>query len=523
MSARFKSSTVPSGYRLHHLKAYPVDSSTQAGLESMLLACGVDQSVPSYLNLAEALAVILQVEPHLSPPLNRQWIHWRKLTSILLAKSSSIGKRWADSIHNKAERYPILVCLLQASALPQQTQILALKRLLLVGCMLHEMNLPLKPAILHQAAAQIRLASTEASQRSRMALHLPSGPFGLSYLITLSKTTSDLPTGTKSDSSAGRMFQAINRLATSVLMSKSLSQRRKLVQALDAVDPLSNFGDFAALNTANDPDIDGELDQAQFLIEQVTKSGDELSDEGLIAAGAQSRSWLAQTQCGMLWQRSRISPYEWPYLQKLLHNLPQLVKNSSLTVTQALGVALVAVTGLAIEELLALTIGPGADLTWEGGFLRKFTTPEQAFRPTTSDRKWFESAPATEIALQLPTTVKLLLHAVTPDDPSRTCTLSQTLGVQSSNPTENSSSISRMRELIGRLLREQVNRRLEHRHLQTVLRNKTFDYTQDAVVAYLIAGRSNQCPPVQMYYTRFSADHLHEIHRNVVNSIFGDA
>ena len=513
-------SSVPSGdSHLPGLSNLGLDYTTEAALDSMLKVLGTDNFVPDYLDIAEILSELLTEEVSLTFSLNRMWNRWRKLNSILLAKAK---KRWAEPLKDKAEKYPILVCLLQPSAQPQQHQIWALKRLLLFSCMLHEANLPIQKSFLHQTANQIRLACAEASERSRLVLHLPSGPFGLGYLVALSNKTSELLPKIHSGTPSRLMIQRIQTLVETVLMLKTVPVRRKVVKSLEPIDPLSNFGSLIALNSADHPEDDGDDDQFQILVEPASKPGDELSDEGLNAAGVQSRSWLAQTQCGVLWQRSRISPYEWPRLQKLLHNLPKLVKDGRLTNTQAVSVALIAATGLDIKDILALEIGPHADLTWAGAFRRKFTAPEHAFRPTVETREWFDSAPVTEIALQFPATVKSLLRAVTPNEASRTCSLGQVLGFQSSNADEEKILLSRLRTVIGDLLREHVNRRLEHRHLQTVLRNTSFDYTQDPVLAYLIAGRPEQAPPVQMYYARFSADQLREIHRQVVNSIFGD-
>jgi len=513
------SPVLPGDLHLTRLSNLGLDYTTESSLDSMLKVLGTDSSVPDYVDIAEVLAVLLAEEISLTPSLCRIWSRWRKLNSILLAKAQ---KRWADPLKDKAEKYPILVCLLQPSAQPQQHQIWALKRLLLFSCMLHEANLPIQKTLLHQTANQIRLACVEAGERSRLVQQLPLGPFGQDYLVALGKKTSELLPITHSGTPSRLMIRPIHTLAETVLMLKTVPLRRRVVKSLEPIDPLSNFGGLIALNSADDPEDDGYDDQFQILVEPVSKPGDELSDEGLNAAGIQSRSWLAQTQCGVLWQRSRISPYEWPRLQKLLHNLPKLVKDGRLTNTQAVCVALVAATGLDIEDILALKIGPHADLTWTGAFRHKFTAPEHAFRPTVENREWFDSAPVNEIALQFPATVKSLLHSVDPNEPSRTYSLGQVLGFQSSNADEEKILLSRLRTIIGDLLREHVNRRLEHRHLQTVLRNTSFDYTQDPVWAYLLAGRPEQAPPVQMYYSRFSADKLREIHRLVVNSIFGD-
>jgi len=512
--------SVPSGYsHLQGLSNLGLDSTTESALDSMLKALGTDDAVPGYLDIAEVLSVFLAEEVSLTPALNRIWRRWRKLNSILLAKAK---KRWADPLKDKTEKYPMLVCLLQPSALPQKHQILALKRLLILGCMLREAKLPIQNSLLRQTANQVNLACVETGERSRLVQQLPSGSFGQGYLVDLSKKTSELLPKTHSGKPPRRMIRPIYTLAEAVLMLKTVPVRRRVVKSLEPTDPLSNFGGLIALNSADEPEDDGEVDQFQLLVEPVIKPGDELSNKGFNATGLQSRSWLAQTQCGVLWQRSRISPYEWPRLQKLLHHLPKLVKDGRLTITQAVSVALVAATGLDIEDILALEIGPHADLTWAGAFRRKFTAPEHAFRPTVENREWFDTAPVTEIALQFPATVKSLLRAVTPNEPSRTYRLGQVLGFQSSNADEEKILLSGLRTVIGDLLREYVNKRLEHRHLQTVLRNTSFDYTQDPVWAYLIAGRPEQAPPVQMYYSRFSADQLREIHRQVVNSIFGD-
>jgi len=505
---------------LPRLSRYHLASRTEAGLTSLFNALLIDTQVPGYKDIAEILSSLLADEVLLPPGLSRRWNLWRKLNSSLLALGDRLD-RWANPTEGKAKKYPITTCLLTKSARPQEYQIKALMQLLLMGCMLLEAGLPVLEAVTN-AADEIRRACEEIGERMLVAIKLPIGPIGLPYLISLRENTSELFTKTVHGSRGRRFVLAIQVLLDVVLSSKNLVAKRKASAKIDADDTLTLLGSVEAVVTAGERENAGEFEQVNTFEERNAEPGGELSYEGLEAAAIQSRYWLTQTLCGVLWQRGRISPREWPSLQATLHNLPTLVKKGVLTLSQAIVFALVAATGQDVKDILTLNVGRKAALTWSGQYKRRIEAPDDAFQPPEEALEWFESAPVAEVIWDLPSTVKILLAAAGTNSPATATTLGAALGFTMDNPKNLKKTRKELRGKIGWLLREQVNNRLEHRHLKAVLRHNTFDQTQDPWITYLIAGRRDQTAPVQMYYARISVAHLEKIHRNVTGFIFGE-
>lgn len=493
--------------------------STESELASLLSALGVDPLIPGYKDITDVLSTLLSDDVTLPWEMSRRWRKWRTSVKRLSAKGDSLGA-WANPTEGKAQAYPILACLLTPSARPQEQQHHALKQLLLVGCILHEAGISIWDDIV-KAANEIRLAAKEADERSVFVLQLPVGPLGMTYLFGLSEAATRLSTAAAPGSRGKRLMQAIQVLTANILRSGHLIKKRIKHAPADPEESLPVLGQYEAVVT-EDPDQDAEFDQLVVMEEPPSEPGTELSDEGLNAATIQTGYWLAQTQSSVLWQRNRISPLEFPRLQRVLHQLPELAENGTLTAGQALIIALVAATGLDVEEILTLTIGPQSLLSWDGVYRRPAPALESAYQPPDELIDAFASEAATVLTWQLPDTVSKLLNAIRPYPFSGATTLAAALHLDIGTPDLLAKTLKELREMIGHLLRQHVGRRLQHRHLKTVLRYRTYETTHDPALTFLISGRPNQAPPVQLYYAGITVQRLEELHRTVTRSLFGE-
>lgn len=509
---------LPSLLRLeqHHL-----DQSTQIGLASMFRTLGVDDRVPGFKDIAEMVGDLLNDPVLLPTALNRRWRNWRRLNQRLLAAGDRL-KSWADPTRGKVERYPFIACLLQPSAIPQAGQIRALKQLLIAGLMLREGGAPIGKAVT-AAAPQVRLACAETSERTRRVLELMPGPFSLSYVIGLNRTTADLLTKVEPDSPSGRMLRAIQTLADLVLRWADYTGQRQRLPTVEVADPLQQLGELGAVNVAGDQDDESgdEPDQVVQLREPAQEPGAELSNKGWLAAGLQSRSWLIQTEAGVLWSRSRISPTEWPRVQRLLQSLPQLAASGKLEAPYATVIALVTALGRTVEDVLTTKVGRNLELDWRGSYRRKIPVPENAFRPAVDEQPFYAPAPVHEIVFELPHTVKSLLAAVKVPEHSGEQTVSTALGLKIATTEDRQNTLRSIRETLGELLRAHVDPRLQYRHLQAALRQLVYDRTQDPLVTYLIAGRPNEAAGSGLYYARIPVQRLLEIHKAIMDFMFG--
>lgn len=504
--------------RVLHKLGFP--SGPENELTSLLSALGVDPLIPGYQDIAAALSTLLSDDAALPLALSRRWKKWQKSVKRLIAKGDSLGA-WANPTGGKAQAYPILACLLTPSALPQERQHRALKQLLLAGCILHEAGIPIWDDLV-KAAHEVRLAAKESDERSLVVLQLPVGPLGMTYLFSLSETANRLATAAAPGSRGKRLLQAIQVLTADILRSSHLIRKRSRHAPADPDESLPELGQYEAV-VSEDLELEAEFDQLTVIEEPPTEPGTELSDEGLNAAAIQTGYWLAQTQSGVLWQRNRISPLEFPRLQRLLHRLPDLAQQGDLTTGQALVVALIAATGLDVEELFKLTLGAQSDLSWDGRYRRAVPTLESAYQPPDERPDAFTSVAASMLVWQLPDTISRLLYLIKPDPPPVTTTLAAALDLNLSTSDALARTLKAFRETAGHLLRRHVGGRLQHLHLKTVLRHRTYELTQDPAITFLIAGRPNQAPPVQLYYAGITVERLEVLHRAVTRTLFGES
>lgn len=503
--------------RVLHKLGFP--SGPESELASLLFALGVDPLIPGYRDIADVLSTLLSNDVSLPLALSRRWKKWQKSVKRLSAKGDSLGS-WANPTEGKTQAYPILSCLLTPSARPQEHQHHALKQLLLVGCILYEAGIPIWDDIV-KAAHEIRLAAKESDERSLVVLQLPAGPVGMTYLFELSEAANRLVTAAAPGSRGKRLMQAIQVLTADILRSSHLIKKSTKHAPADSDESLPELGQYEAV-VSEDLELEAEFDQLTVIEEPPTEPGAELSDEGLNAAAIQTGYWLAQTQSSVLWQRNRISPLEFPRLQRLLHRLPDLAQQGDLTAGQALVVALVAATGLDVEELFKLTIGSQSDLSWDGLYRRQVPTLESAYRPPDELLDAFTSEAASVLVWQLPDTISRLLDLTQPKRPHGTTTLAAAMDLNLSTSDLLAKSLKAFRETAGHLLRRHVGGRLQHRHLKTVLRHRTYALTQDPAITFLIAGRPNQASPVQLYYAGITVERLETLHRVVTRTLFGE-
>lgn len=505
------------------LASYSFDPTTESELNSMLCSLGTDNRISSFREISEVLVELLVEEPDLVRPLRRTWRQWHDLSRKLYIKTVGL-QGWARHERGEVEAYGVLTCLLEPVARPQLGQILNLKKLVLLGCMIAKPGSLIGPRIVVAAARQVRLAAKETDVRSPAAAGLPNGPFGNGYLVTLVNSTAEMAALPSLEPPVRRMVQAIQNLAVEVLRPQPLRRvTPKTAYLSEPIDSLPAVGKVIALSSDPESTIQGDIDQHVYFVEPDIDPGGELCEEGLQASGIHSRSWLLQTQSSVLWQRGRINPYEWPHLQTWLSGLPEQVNAGSLTIAQATVIALVAATGFEVSSILALRIGVSAELTWDGTFRRRIPQPDNAFQQNPDEREWFEGTPVAHVDLELPSPVKALLAAAKPRSAPARNSLGRALGFDLSSKEIRKPTLTQLRETMGEQLREHVSKRLDYRHLQTILRHETFELTQDLLLTYLIAGRPDQAPPISMYYTQVKVEDLMKIHRQVMAVIFGNS
>lgn len=418
--------------------------------------------------------------------------------------------------------FPIVACLRTAPFPAQEKIITALKRILIAGVILRSYNVPGATGV-RRAAAEIRLACDIDGLRYRNTLELPSGDVNLGYVVDLRTKATALQTPLASTSRSYVFLAALSRLIDCILQFRRFPGARAAPATVATEHPLDLLGTVEPSEVATEQAEAADAEILLHLKEPSAKPGDELSQEGFEASGLRTLYWLKQTESGVLWQRSRISPYEWPALQKLLASLPTLIPTRELAGAEALIAGLVAATALDPSELLSMQIGPNGDFTWAGTYHRKIPRPENAFDPPDAPEVVgrYEGDLATDITFDLPDSVQSLLRMISHGRPAQSNTLGGALGFDIATANRLGAISTQLSNACGELLRQHVNPRLRYSHLRLALRTAAYDVTRDPLLTYLIAGRPDLAPPVQMYYAAIPVERLIEVHRQVMRRLFG--
>jgi len=492
---------------------------------SLFRALGINDKFPGPKNICENLLPLLADDAALQAPLARCWARWRYINLQVLSKGNTsatalVGPRLLTD-------YPVVMCIQRGiqsrgnDRLGQQ--VLRLKQLLLAGSMLREHKLSDTECV-DKAAQEIRLACDCTIPRVNLLKKFPDRSFGLNYLYELTATIASLSKGRTSDNVSQNFLRVIRRLTETVLLEGHLLKAKKIRKSAAVENALSPLGKVEISIDDSSQSIAGDAEPVDMLKEPVTEPGGELSKKAFKATGLQTLYFLAQVESGVLWQRGRISPLEWPDFQKLLRSLPALIGHDGLTANEALMTGLVASTGLDPEDLLPLKLGDGGDISWAGTYKRQIPFPESAFDPFDAQeeaRELYQSDPVNEVILSLPDPIQALLKTASQTAPQQTLTIGDLFGLTPNQPGQSEKTVRRLRKVMGVLLRTHVNRRLTYRHLRTVLRHATYEQAHDALFVYLLAARPKLAPPVQMYYAGVTVARLKEVHQAVMRLLFG--
>lgn len=488
---------------------------------SFFIALGVDPHFSGLRTISEKLQPLLADDTSLQPSISTLWKQIRQINAKILAspttRSSAIPPAGASTL------YPIWYCLkTDPFSRDQAAAITSLKRLLVCACILRSRAVPGDNCV-DRAATEIRLACDPHGERRKTSIELPSGPLGLQYLVALRNRADSLRHPLASTDRSYVFLVAILRLTDYVL------QFRRFPCTLALRPPSALEHSLAELGTIQASEADpaqaarGDAESLRQLAEASTERGNEHSQDGFKAAGLCTLYWLSQVESGVIWQRNAISPYELPRLRNLLSTLPALSQSSELGAARALIVALVSATGLDPEEILTMSIGQKGDFTWSGQYHRRIPRPENAFeRPQeTGAARLYQGTPATAVTLDLPSTVQIMLQTLRPNVPAGAGTLAKALGFDIGTPERLRKVSTECREACGNLLRAHVSVRLRYPHLRLALRQAVYQESRDPVLSYLIAAHPNLAPPTQMYYAAIPVARVLEVHRRVMQQLFG--
>jgi len=505
----------------------PVALRNSSELIDLLYAMGMRPRDSGYLDLLDKVRPLIVKPVDLPATLKREWFKARKLLDTLAEHRDQLTPMFGhglDALEGQVTDRPLLSCLLQSPGKDQEEQIWLLQQILIAGILLHREG-RIGERILTGAAAQIRLAARTMGDQRDIVKLLPAGTFGTDSIIEMLKNATRLK-GTHEEKKEGkeqsasvraqlRFLTGIQKLTRAVLSAAHPHDRQHRPKPVELEDTDDKVGSILAEQSVSATEHTDDIEETLRFRVAAAEPGGELSEAGVRAAATLSRYWLAQAQTGFVWDRRRINPMEFPRLQAFLGALPDLTDSGRFTPAEALVTALVASLGRDAEEILALQIGQNAELSLTGMLRRQVPSPDEAYEPPPEAHDSFRAGHAVEMSFELPDAVKQLLgRALGTPEPQGPITIGTLCHLDGSNVTP-------LRETIGNALRERVSPRLEHRHLNTVLRHETFSATRDPLLTYLITGRPRQLPPVGLYYTAVNVESVKRIHRTITHRLFG--
>lgn len=507
----------------------PIKLRASLPLLDLLYSLGMRPRDTGFRDVVDKIGPMLGEPADLPPALMRDWLQAYRLLDELSAyrdRLTPMAGTAFDALGGQRTSRPLIACLLQSPAEEHRFQIRALQKLLIVGILLHRKG-HISEGILNKAATEIRLAGRPVGDQRTIVSDLPSGTFGMERIVETLAVAQHLAQTLKTNKEEDRpasvihnireFLRCIEVLASAVVSAAYILDPSRQPTPVVLEDSDEKTGTVLIDQSIPVGDITGEAEETYLFQSHDAVVGEEPSETRVRIATALSHYWLTQAQIGFVWDRRRINPLEFPRLQRFLASLPHLVDSGRLTSVEALVVALVASLGRDSEAILDLKIGPDAEITQTGKLRRQVRLLADAYKPSPDDRDCFLPGHTTELNFDLPKTVKLLLRLVLRSAaPPVPFTVSALTG-------KGASMVTRLREMIGNSLRDNVSPRLEYRHLNTVLRHETYSATRDPLFTYLIAGQPHQLPPIGLYYTTANAALLKRIHRAVTCRLFNEA
>ena len=189
--------------------------------------------------------------------------------------------------------------------------------------------------------------------------------------------------------------------------------------------------------------------------------------------------------------------------------LIEWIKENDTVISLILGLMLS--TGYRFEDVLALTIGENGNISSGGIYIRHYTPPENRFTPSPTQETLVERVSQT-LRLPLPSIIRDRLtkccKQVNEDE-----TLGSILGINAELLKKEAQKTIKM------LIRKGANGlALDRIHLS--LEKRISEITGDEVIGHILAGNTENMPPVSAYYAAYPHQIIEEIYQQAVEDLY---
>ena len=231
------------------------------------------------------------------------------------------------------------------------------------------------------------------------------------------------------------------------------------------------------------------------------------SEREIESLSREIRQWISRQHRITPNDPGRLTPIERRWLASRLNEL-MVCEDKSLSLGAGI-VALMYVTGMSLDTLLQVTVGPDGIFDGAGEYRRVMRLPKNAYNPPPDVADHFLPREVT-LSLQLPEVVASWTRS---NIPSRTCTFAEAIGVEMPKAKENVDDVMKLLRDNGhytRIRRERIPAALT---IELNLRHR------DLALVHHLASGSDHVPPVIAYYVVHFIEELKRHYREVTEEM----